>query len=143
MTSTFANLRKGGSTCRTRHSQKVMQGERLCSVLFPYALEIPQLSITRKDVAADGTLRTLSRIDRAFIDVPMAVVKQISDDHPYPDEPFAALVQKARKRREFWRNTQVSEGAKLLIAATVLRANRNKHLGTLMHCCAAWDPVWQ
>ena len=36
---------------------------------FPYALEIAQPS---KDAAADGALRTLSRIDRAFIDVPMA-----------------------------------------------------------------------
>ena len=39
---------------------------------FPYALEIAQPSFTRKDATADGTQRTLSRIDRAFINVPIA-----------------------------------------------------------------------
>ena len=40
--------------------------------LFPYALEIVQPDNTRKDTAADGTLRTLSRIDRARINVHIA-----------------------------------------------------------------------
>ena len=54
-------------------SQKVIQEKRLCSApFFPNALEIAQPNFIRKDTAADGTLRTLSRIDRAFIDVPMA-----------------------------------------------------------------------
>ena len=39
---------------------------------FPHALEIAQLKLTRKDTASDGTLRTLSRIDRAFTNVLMA-----------------------------------------------------------------------
>ena len=34
--------------------------------IFTYALEIAQPSFTRKDTAADGTSRTLSRIDRAL-----------------------------------------------------------------------------
>ena len=74
-----------------------------------------------------------------------------SDDHRYPDEPFAALAdfkaiaERAKKltRHELLRSTLVSPGAKLLIAATAMRAYRNRHLGTLMHCCAAWDPVGQ
>ena len=40
--------------------------------LFPHALEITQRNFTGKDTAADCTLRTLSRIDRAFINVPLA-----------------------------------------------------------------------
>ena len=32
-------------------------------------------------------------------------------------------------------------GAKLLTASTALRAHRNRHLGTLMRCCEAWEPV--
>ena len=171
---------------------------------FPQVLEISQPNFTRKDTAADGTPRTLSRFGRAFINVAMAeardfhchshvtdnlgersipsdhvairvvirkplefcgavkripnwmskhhvfctILKQISDDHQYPDEPFAALadfkmiIEKARKRtrHELLRNTPDSPGDKLLIAATAMRASSNRHLGTLMHCCAAWEP---
>ena len=65
--------------------------------------------------------------------------------------PFAALadfkqiVERAKKltRHELLRSTLVSPGAKLLIAATAMRAYRKRHLGTLMHSCAAWDPVGQ
>ena len=32
-------------------------------------------------------------------------------------------------------------GFKLLIASTAFRAYRNRHLGTLMHCCEDWEPV--
>ena len=39
---------------------------------FPHVLEIAQPNLTRKDAAADGNLRTLSRIDRAFITLHMA-----------------------------------------------------------------------
>ena len=39
---------------------------------FPHALEIAPPNCTRKDVSADGILRTLLRIDRAFINIPMA-----------------------------------------------------------------------
>ena len=130
----------------------------LFRTFFPFALEIAQPNFTRKDAAADGAIRTLSRIDRAFINVPMAeardfrchfhvtdnlgersipsdhvgiritfwkrqdhcgtslqvppwmskhplfctILKQISDDHRYLDEPFAAqadfkqIIEKAR-----------------------------------------------
>ena len=37
-----------------------------------HVLEIAQPRFTRKDSTADGTIRTLSRIDRAFIHLPMA-----------------------------------------------------------------------
>ena len=66
--STFATQRKGVPQSRTKPSQR----KRHCSVIFPHALEIAQPNFTRKDAAADGTPRTLSRIDRAFINVPMA-----------------------------------------------------------------------
>ena len=77
------------------------------------------------------------------------ILKQISYDHRYPDEPFAALadlkliIKKARKQahRELLRNTPGSPSALLTIAATALRAYRSRHLGTLMHCCAAWELV--
>ena len=42
----------------------------LFRTFFPYAMERAQPNFTRKDAAADGTTRTLSRIDRAFINVP-------------------------------------------------------------------------
>ena len=42
---------------------------------------------------------------------------------------------------ELLRKTPDSLGAKLLTASTALRAYRNRHLGTIMRCCEAWDPV--
>ena len=73
----------------------------------------------------------------------------VSGPSQHPDEPFAALahfkeiIEKARKQahQELLRNTPDSLGAKLLIAATALRAHRNRHPGTFMRCCAAWEPV--
>ena len=78
-----------------------------------------------------------------------SILKQISDGHQYPADPFAALadfkviLEKASKQthKELLRNTPGSLGAKLLIASTALRAHRSRHLGTLMHCCEAWEPV--
>ena len=32
-------------------------------------------------------------------------------------------------------------GSKLLTASTALQAYRKRHLGTLMRCCEAWEPV--
>ena len=46
-------------------------------------------------------------------------------------------------RHDLLRCTPTSPGAKLLIAATAMRAFRNRHLGTLVRCCAAWEPVGQ
>ena len=83
--------------------------------------------------------------------VPFSVLflKQINDDHRYPADPFGALedfkivLEKARRQtvREPSRDTPDSLGAKLLTASTALRAYRNRHLGTLMRCCEAWEPV--
>ena len=78
-----------------------------------------------------------------------SILKQISDDHQCPDAPFVgladfkAVLEKARKRTllELRRKTQGSLEAKLLNASTALRAYRNRHLGTLNHCCEAWEPV--
>ena len=56
---------------------------------------------------------------------------------------FNVLLHKAKKmtKRELSRQTPDCIGAKLLITSTALRANRNRHLGTLMRCCEAWKPV--
>ena len=43
--------------------------------------------------------------------------------------------------RELSRKTPDSLGANLLTVSTALRAYRNRHLGTLMRCCEAWEPV--
>ena len=77
------------------------------------------------------------------------ILKQINDDHQYPDDPFVALadfniiLEKARQRtvHELPRKAPRSLGAKFLTASTALRACRNRHLGTLMRCCEAWEPV--
>ena len=96
-----------------------------------------------------GHCDTVKRIPSWMAKHPVfcTILKQISDDHRYSDEPFAALadfkliIDKARKQahRELMRNTPGSLSAKLLIAATAMRAYRNRHLGTLMHnhrkCC--------
>ena len=77
------------------------------------------------------------------------ILKLISDGHQNHNEPFAALadfkviIEKARKRtcHELLRNTPPSLGAKVSIASTILRSFRNGLWGTLMRCCAAWEPV--
>ena len=43
----------------------------------------------------------------------------------------------------FSRRTPDSLRAKLLVASTALRAYRNRHLGTLILCCEASEPVRQ
>ena len=42
--------------------------------VFPQALEIARPNCTRKDVSADGIILTLSKKDRAFINIPVAEV---------------------------------------------------------------------
>ena len=56
---------------------------------------------------------------------------------------FKVIIEKARKQshQELLRNTPGSLGAKLLLASTASRAYRNRHLGTLTRCCAAWELV--
>ena len=44
-------------------------------------------------------------------------------------------------KRELSMQTPDCIEAKLLITSTALRAYRNRHLGTLMRCCEAWNPV--
>ena len=52
-------------------------------------------------------------------------------------------VRKPKKQtfRELESKTPDSTCAKLVIASTALRAYRNRHLGALMRCCEAWEPV--
>ena len=45
---------------------------------FPYALEVAQSDYTRSDATALGVIRTLSRIDRIFINLPMAEARDFN-----------------------------------------------------------------
>ena len=55
--------------------------ERLpCFILFPHVLEIAQPDYTRRDSSALGIIRSLSRIDRIFINLPLAEAR---DFHCY------------------------------------------------------------
>ena len=75
------------------------------------------------------------------------ILQHKSDDHQYLDDPFVALadfkviLEIVRKRtvREVPRKTPGKSQA--LIASTALRVCRNRRLGTLIHCCEAWEPV--
>ena len=77
------------------------------------------------------------------------ILQQLHDDHRLSPDPFCALAEfkvllhKVEKmtRRELSRQTPHCIGAKLLITSTLLRAYRNRHLGTLMRCCEAWKPI--
>ena len=67
----FASQKKEASTRGITPSLTVMRGKLLRSFL-PHVLEIAQPDFTRRDATADGTIRTLSRIGRAFINLPVA-----------------------------------------------------------------------
>ena len=56
---------------------------------------------------------------------------------------FKTILEKAKRQTvsELSHKTPVSLGAKLLTASTASRAFRNRHLGTLMRCCEACEPV--
>ena len=92
-----------------------------------------------------------NRIARSISELPgfCSILKQINDDHQHPDDPsvalavFRVILEKARKRtvHELLRKTPSRPGVKLLTASTASRAYRNRHLGTLMHCCEAWELV--
>ena len=45
---------------------------------FLHVLEIAQPDFARRDSTAEGTIRTLSRIDRAFVNVPMAEARDFN-----------------------------------------------------------------
>ena len=77
-TSMFANPRKEGSMFGIRPSLRVIQERLPFSMIFPRVLEIAQPGFTRRDSTADGTIHTLPRTDRAFINLPMAEAR---DDH--------------------------------------------------------------
>ena len=77
--------------------------------------------------------------------------RKMEENVPFPDspDPFCAmaelkvLLHEAKKvtKRELSKQTPDCIGAKLLITSTALRAYRNRHLGTLMRCCAAWKTI--
>ena len=80
-----------------------------------------------------------------------SILSQLHDDHVYPSEAFSALADfnvlvcqaKARARSDLLRASPTTHGAKLLVAATAVRAYRNRHLSTLIRCCEVWELVGQ
>ena len=56
----------------TSHSPMAAWERLLCSILSFHILEVAQSDYTRTDATALGVIRTLSRIDRIFINLPMA-----------------------------------------------------------------------
>ena len=60
-------------------------------------------------------------------------VRRLQTSKTFSRRPEERLfVTSCVKHRTAW-------AAKLLTAATALRAYRNRHLDTLMHCCETWD----
>ena len=76
-----------------------------------------------------------------------SVLKRLDGGHQYLVDPFCALadfktvLEEAKKQtvRELLSKRPDSLGAKLLTASTALRACRNRHLGTIIRCCEAWE----
>ena len=65
----------------TSHSPMATRERLLCSILsFHFWFQVAQSDYTRKDATALGVIRTLSRIDRIFINLPMAEAR---DFHCY------------------------------------------------------------
>ena len=69
----------------------------------------------------------------------------------YANDAFSALADfnllvcqaRARARSDLLRATPTTHGAKLHVAATAMRAYRNRHLSTLILCCEVWELVGQ
>ena len=80
--SSLATLPRGFNICEPEEgrfsvwNQTFTEGDTgkiaLFRNFFPHVLDVAQPNFTRKVTAADGAIRTLSRIDRAFINLPMA-----------------------------------------------------------------------
>ena len=69
----FHVWKKDGSMSGTRHSPMATRERLQCFIpFFPHVLEIAQLDYTRRDSSALGIIRTLSRIDRIYLNVRMA-----------------------------------------------------------------------
>ena len=78
--SIYVNLKKEGLTYGTKPSLMVMR-ERLPFLIFFFSvLEIAHTDYTRRDSTGLGIIRTLSRIDRIFTNLPMAEAR---DFHCY------------------------------------------------------------
>ena len=78
-------------------NQNFTDGDAVKAALFrsfvPHVLEIAQPDFTRKDSAADGTLHTLSRIDKAFINVPLAEAGNFHCLRTLVNGPFRVTTQ--------------------------------------------------
>ena len=58
----------------------VTQEKLPCFIFLPHVLEVAQPDYTRRDSTELGIIRTLSRIDRIFLNLPMAEAR---DSHCY------------------------------------------------------------
>ena len=75
-----------------------------------------------------------------------SLLQRLHDDHRFSHDPSCALAEfkvlpnKAKKltSRELLQKTTDSSGRSPLL---LLRAYRNEHLGTLMRCCEALNPI--
>ena len=80
---------------------------------FPHVLEIAQPNFLRKDTAADGTVRTLSRIDRALINLPMTEARDfhfyshVSDNLGERSTPSDHVAVRVVKQKPTIRSDQV------------------------------------
>ena len=91
VTSTAVTQKKDDLMSGTRHSP--MATRRKTAVFhsfFPRVLEVAHSDYTRRDAMALGVIRTLSRIDRIFINLPMAEAR----DFRCPSHVFENLGKK-------------------------------------------------
>ena len=98
--------------CGTRLSPMVTQERLPFSVLFfsPHVLEIAQPDFTRKDVTVNGVPRTLSRINRIFVNLPVAEARDFHFhshvfENPIPSDhvPVRVVFQTPTIRNTIWK----------------------------------------
>ena len=114
-----------------------------------FRVTILQYSSSSRNLPVDDTRANIFPVGCPNIPFFCSILQQLRDDHRFSPDPFCALAEfkvllhKAMKisKRELSRQTPDCIGAKLLITSAVLRAYRNRHLGTLMRCCEAWKPI--
>ena len=93
----------------------------------------------------------LSKLCSQRIQSSFSVPGKLQNEHAYPEDAFLALTDyrmpvlkaRVRARSHLLLATPTTHGTELLFAATALRACRDRHFGTLIRCCEAWNLVGQ
>ena len=88
----------------------------------------------------DGGLRCITGNTRGLVGSVLSSQKTASSSSNISGSSLTTTTSFV-SRRYTGRISFSSLGAKLLTASSALRAYRNRHLGTLMRCCEAWEPV--